>query len=202
MDGAAGKRAEDAAALDTKRRRGTDSSRRIVAWLLGDDAWAPPSSGLLRYLAAKAVRAVALGIVVTAIAQTLLSALGLVISRVPHARALTAVTLLLCIAQLGPLFVLGPATIWLYSSGSPGRGTVLLAFTIVTAVLDNFLRPVLIKRGADLPLLLVFAGVIGGLIGFGIVGLFAGPVVLAVSWKLVESWVDDVDRPPSGARSK
>jgi predicted PurR-regulated permease PerM len=144
-------------------------------------------------LAAKAVRAVALGIVVTAVAQTVLSAIGLLVCRVPHAAALTAVTFFLCIAQLGPLLVLGPATIWLYTSGSPGRGTVLLVFTIVTAGLDNILRPVLIKRGADLPLLLIFAGVIGGLIGFGIVGLFIGPVVLAVSWKLLESWVSELD---------
>jgi predicted PurR-regulated permease PerM len=147
------------------------------------------------YLAAKAVRAVALGIVVTALVQTVLSAIGLVVSGVPHAGALTAVAFVLCIAQLGPLLVLGPATIWVYSTGSPVRGTVLLVFTIVAATLDNFLRPVLIKRGADLPLLLIFAGVIGGLIGFGIVGLFVGPVVLAVSWTLVESWVGDLDRP-------
>jgi predicted PurR-regulated permease PerM len=151
------------------------------------------------YLAANAVRAVALGVVVTALVQTVLSAIGLVVSGVPHAGALTAVVLVLCIAQLGPLLVLGPATIWLYSSGSPGRGTVLLVFTIVAATLDNFLRPVLIKRGANLPLLLIFAGVIGGLIGFGIIGLFVGPVVLAVTWKLVESWVGDLDRPSSSS---
>ena len=154
------------------------------------------------HLAAKSVRAVALGIVVTAVAQTVLSAIGLLASSVPHAGALTAVVFFLCIAQLGPLLVLGPATIWLYTSGSPGRGTVLLVFTIVTAALDNVLRPVLIKRGADLPLLLVFAGVIGGLISFGIVGLFIGPVVLAVSWKLLESWVSELDGPSTPAGLK
>ncbi len=154
------------------------------------------------YLAAKAVRAVALGIVVTAVAQTVLSAIGLILSGVPHAGALTALVLLLCIAQLGPLLVLAPATIWLYSSGSPGRGTVLLVFTLVAATLDNFLRPLLIKRGANLPLLLILAGVIGGLIGFGIVGLFVGPVVLAVTWKLLESWVGDLDCTASPAPPK
>jgi predicted PurR-regulated permease PerM len=154
------------------------------------------------HLAAKAVRAVALGIVVTALAQTVLSAIGLIVSGVPYAAALTAAAFILCIAQLGPLLVLGPATIWLYSSGSPGRGTVLLVFTIVAGTLDNFLRPVLIKRGADLPLLLILAGVIGGLLGFGIVGLFVGPVVLAVTWKLLESWVGELDRPSRPARGK
>jgi predicted PurR-regulated permease PerM len=153
-------------------------------------------------LAAKAVRAVALGIIVTAVVQTVISAIGLIVSGVPHAGALTAVTFVLCIAQLGPLLVLGSATIWLYSSGSPGWGTVLLIVTIVAVTLDNFLRPVLIKRGADLPLLLILAGVIGGLIGFGVVGLFVGPVVLAVSWKLLESWISELDRPSSLARPK
>jgi len=145
-------------------------------------------------LAAKAVRAVALGIVVTALAQTALSGVGLGLARVPHAGLLTAIAFVLCIAQLGPLLVLAPATIWLYTSASAGRGTVLLVFAVVAATLDNFLRPVLIRRGADLPLLLILSGVIGGLIGFGIVGLFVGPVVLAVTWTLLASWVADLDR--------
>jgi predicted PurR-regulated permease PerM len=65
--------------------------------------------------------------------------------------------------------------------------------------MDNFLRPALIKRGADLPLLLIFAGVIGGLIGFGLVGIFVGPVLLAVAYTLLDSWVGDgnAPRPPT-----
>ena len=57
--------------------------------------------------------------------------------------------------------------------------------------MDNFLRPILIKKGADLPLLLIFAGVVGGLIAFGLIGIFVGPVVLAVGHKLLSAWVDD-----------
>ncbi len=146
------------------------------------------------HLAAKAVRAVALGIVVTALAQTAIAGIGFVAVGVPYAGLLTAVALVLCIAQLGPLLVMAPATIWLYSSDSAGRGTVLLVFTVIGALLDNLLRPILIKRGADLPLLLILSGVIGGLIAFGIVGLFVGPVVLAVTWTLLASWVADLDR--------
>ena len=62
--------------------------------------------------------------------------------------------------------------------------------------------PILIKRGADLPLLLIFAGVIGGLVGFGIIGLFVGPVVLAVTYRLLESWVADIDRAPEEFRPR
>jgi predicted PurR-regulated permease PerM len=57
--------------------------------------------------------------------------------------------------------------------------------------IDNVLRPVLIKRGADLPLLLIFAGVVGGLLAFGLVGVFVGPVVLAVAYTLLQAWVND-----------
>jgi predicted PurR-regulated permease PerM len=145
-------------------------------------------------LAAKAVRAVALGIVVTAVTQTALSGAGLAIAGVPHAGLLTAVTFVLCIAQLGPLLVMAPATIWVYIGGSPVRGTVLLVFTVVAITLDNLLRPVLIRKGADLPLLLILAGVFGGLVGLGVLGLFVGPVLLAVTWTLLSSWVGDLDR--------
>jgi predicted PurR-regulated permease PerM len=66
----------------------------------------------------------------------------------------------------------------------------------VAVTLDNVLRPVLIRKGADLPLLLILAGVIGGVLAFGIVGLFIGPVLLAVTWTLLASWVADLDRAP------
>ena len=113
-------------------------------------------------LAARAIRGVALGVVGTALIQSVLGGIGLAVSGVPAAAVLTAIMFILCIAQLGPVLVLVPAVIWLYWSGQTLWGTVLLAFTIVAATLDNFLRPYLIKKGADLPLLLIFAGVIGG----------------------------------------
>ena len=109
---------------------------------------------------------------------------------------LTAVIFMLCIAQLGPILVLVPAVAWLYWTGDTGWGTALLVWTLLVGALDNVLRPVLIRRGADLPLLLILAGVIGGLIGFGIIGLFVGPVVLAVTYRLLESWIADIDRAP------
>ncbi len=150
-------------------------------------------------LAAKAVRAVALGIVVTALAQTLFAGLGLALSGVPHAGLLTAVVLVLCIAQVGPLLVVAPATIWLYSTGATWRGTVLLIFSLLAVTLDNLVRPVLIRKGADLPLLLIMSGVIGGVLAFGVVGLFVGPVLLAVTWTLLVAWVGDLDRAPEDA---
>jgi predicted PurR-regulated permease PerM len=142
-------------------------------------------------LAGQAIRAVALGVGATAVVQTLLAALGLIVAGVPFAGFLSAVILLLCIAQLGPALILFPAVGWMFWTDQNAWGTALLAWSVVVTLLDNFLRPVLIKKGADLPLLLIFAGVIGGLLGFGLIGLFVGPVVLAVTYTLLEAWIED-----------
>jgi predicted PurR-regulated permease PerM len=146
-------------------------------------------------LAGQAIRAVALGVVVTALAQTLLAGLGLFVAGIPFAGLLTCVILLLCIAQIGPVVVLVPAVIWLFWRDSTGWGVALLVWTILVGMMDNVLRPMLIRKGADLPLLLIFAGVIGGLLAFGIIGLFVGPVVLAVSYTLLNEWMGEREQP-------
>jgi predicted PurR-regulated permease PerM len=142
-------------------------------------------------LAGQAIRAVALGVGVTAIVQTVLGGIGLAIAGVPFASLLSAVMLMLCIAQLGPALVLFPAVGWMYWTGDNAWATFLLVWSLIVGSIDNFLRPVLIKRGADLPLLLIFAGVIGGMLSFGLVGIFVGPVVLAVTYTLLEAWIED-----------
>jgi len=141
-------------------------------------------------LAAQAVRAVALGVVVTAVLQAALSGVGLAVAGVPFAAVLTAVCLFLAVAQIGAAPILLPAVIWTYAERGSLWGTVLLLWSIFCVTFDNFVRPFLIKRGADLPVLLIFAGVIGGLVAFGIIGLFIGPVVLAVAYTLLADWVD------------
>lgn len=145
-------------------------------------------------LAGQAIRGVALGVVITALAQSVLGGIGLAIAGVPFAAVLTAVMFMFCIAQLGPVLVLAPAVAWLFWSDSTGWGTFLLIWTIFVGTIDNVLRPLLIKQGADLPLLLIFAGVIGGLLSFGLVGIFVGPVLLAVAYTLMDAWVnEDID---------
>lgn len=142
-------------------------------------------------LAGQAVRGVAIGVVVTALIQSILGGLGLVVAGVPFAALLTALMFILAIAQLGPMLVLGPSVAWLYWTSGAGWGTLLLLYSLVVGVMDNFLRPFLIKRGADLPFLLIFVGVVGGLIAFGLIGIFVGPVVLAVAHTLLTAWVDE-----------
>jgi predicted PurR-regulated permease PerM len=142
-------------------------------------------------LAGQAIRGVALGVGVTAIIQTVLGGIGLAVVGVPFASLLSALMLMLCIAQVGPMLVLLPAVGWMYWTGDSGWATVLLIWSLLVGTMDNFLRPALIKRGADLPLLLIFAGVIGGMISFGLIGIFVGPVVLAVTYTLMEAWIAD-----------
>ena len=147
-------------------------------------------------LAGQAIRSVALGVVLTALVQAVLGGIGLAVAGVPFVVILTGIMFLLSIAQLGPLAVLVPAVVWLYWRGSSGWGTVLLVWTVLITPLDNFLRPILIRKGVDLPLTLIFAGVIGGLIAFGLVGIFVGPVVLAVGFTLLKAWVLQATPPP------
>jgi predicted PurR-regulated permease PerM len=175
-----------------------------VAGAVNRFAWkiAGPRGEKAVLLAAQAIRAVALGIIVTALAQSALSGIGLAIAGVPYAAFLTALIFILAVAQLGVAPVLAPIAIWLYWKGSIGWGTFLLIWTVLIGLLENFMRPLLIRRGADIPLLLIFAGVVGGLVAFGIIGLFIGPVVLAVSYTLLAEWVREPESPAAAARNQ
>jgi predicted PurR-regulated permease PerM len=143
----------------------------------------------LVHLAAQATRAVAIGVGVTAVLQSILGGVGLALAGVPFALLLTAVLFVLCIAQIGMLVVLLPAVAWVYWTGHPWLGTALLVWSLVASLLDNVLRPMLVRRSADVPLLLIFVGVIGGLVAFGLLGIVVGPVVLAVAYTVLNTWM-------------
>jgi predicted PurR-regulated permease PerM len=144
-------------------------------------------------LAAESLRGVALGVGVTAIVQSGLGGLTLWAAGVPFVGLLTAVMVMLCLAQLGPLPVLLAAAGWLFWShgGGAWQPWFVLVASAVIGVLDNVIRPFLIRLGADLPLLLILMGVVGGLFAFGLVGIFIGPVILAVAWTLMLAWIGD-----------
>jgi predicted PurR-regulated permease PerM len=144
-------------------------------------------------LAAASVRGVALGVVVTALVQALLGGIGLALAGVPAWSLLTAVMLLLAIAQIGVVPVMVPAAIWLFWADHTLLGIAMVIWTLFVGTLDNFLRPWLIRQGAKLPLSLIFAGVVGGMMAFGMIGMFIGPVVLAVTYTLLDAWIDDVE---------
>ncbi|MBI5719482.1 MAG: AI-2E family transporter YdiK [Burkholderiales bacterium] len=178
-----------AAVLYSLGEEGADHVRRFALRLAGERG-----AGAVQ-LAGDAIRGVALGVGVTAVVQSVVAGLGLALAGIPFAGLLTALMFMLCIAQVGPLPVLVPALIWAFYDGHPGWGIFLVVISVAVTTLDNVLRPFLIRMGADLPLLLIFAGVIGGLLAFGLVGIFVGPVVLAVAYTLLEAWMGDVEVP-------
>jgi predicted PurR-regulated permease PerM len=161
---------------------------------------APQQGDRIVVLAGGAIRGVAMGVVITAVLQSVIGGVGLAVAGVPFAAVLTAVMFLLCLAQLGPILVLLAATAWVFHASGPVWGGLMLVFSIAVGLMDNVVRPLLIRRGADLPLLLIFTGVVGGLVAFGLIGIFVGPVVLAVAYTLLDSWVaDDPPVAPPGA---
>lgn len=145
-------------------------------------------------LAGASIRAVALGIVVTAILQSALGGIGLAVAGVPGAGVLTALMLMLCLAQIGPALPLLGGVVFLFMHDARVAGILLAVWSLMVIMLDNFVRPVLIRRGVNLSMLLILSGVLGGMFAFGIVGLFIGPVILAVSSTLLSAWI----RSPAG----
>jgi predicted PurR-regulated permease PerM len=142
-------------------------------------------------LAGQAIRAVAFGVIVTAFIQATLGSIGVYLAGVPLPAFLAALMFILGVAQIGPVPVFVLAVGWLFWKDYTVTACVLLVWALFVSSIDNVIRPILIKRGADLPLILIFAGVAGGLLGFGVVGLFVGPVVLAVSYTLLIGWMKE-----------
>jgi predicted PurR-regulated permease PerM len=139
-----------------------------------------------------AVRGVAWGVVGTGILQAVLMGIGLGAAGVPGAAVLGFLTMIFSISQvLGPLIVVtwAGAAAWLYGQGEVGWAIFMLAWGLVlVSGSDNIVRPLLIQRGSAMPLGLIILGVFGGLIGFGFLGLFVGPALLAVGHGLLKAW--------------
>lgn len=129
------------------------------------------------------------GLIGTALAQAALAAIGFFIAGVPGAMLLGAVTFILSLVPVGPPLVWGPAAAWLIYQDQLGWGIFLAVygFFIISGI-DNILKPLLISRGSALPFVLVFLGVLGGVIGFGFIGIFIGPTLLAVGYSLARQW--------------
>lgn len=153
------------------------------------DRIAPHNGTYAVYLASQAIRAVALGIVVTALAQAVVGGLSLEFTGIRYAGLLTLVLFVCCVAQIGPLFVMVPAIIWQFYHLHIITGVLLIVVSIVLVTVDSIIRAALIKRGANLPFLLILCGVLGGILSFGIIGIFVGPVVFALSYKLINAWI-------------
>jgi predicted PurR-regulated permease PerM len=140
-------------------------------------------------VAGNTIRGVVYGILGTALVQALLAAIGLWVAGVPGPLFLGVLVFFLSPLPIGPPLVWIPAALWLFYQGDTGWGIFLVVWgTVVVSGVDNVLKPLLISRGGNLPLLLVFLGVLGGAVAFGFMGLFLGPTLLAVGFTLVQEW--------------
>ena len=156
-----------------------------------------PRSDHYLELVAGTVQRVVNGVIGTAAAQGLLAMIGFYIAGVPGALLLGIVTFVLSLIPMGPPLVWLPATAWLISQGDYGFAVFLgiWGFFVISGV-DNILKPYLISRGGNLPLVVVLLGVFGGILAFGFMGLFLGPTVLAVAYSLLSDWVANKAPPP------
>jgi predicted PurR-regulated permease PerM len=140
-------------------------------------------------VAANTVRGVVYGVLGTALVQAILAGIGYLVAGVPGAGVLALITFFISIIPLlGPAIVWLPAAIWLFHQGSNGWAIFLIIWGLAVNNIEHVLRPVLISKGSDMPFLLIFFGVLGGAAAFGFIGLFLGPTLLAVGFKLVKEW--------------
>ena len=144
--------------------------------------------GLVR-LAEGTIRTVARGVLGTAMIQALLAGAGLVVAGVPGAGLLAFICLILCTVQIGPGIVLVPSMVYLFLHAETTTAILFMAWSIPVMLIDNVLKPYLMRRGVELPTVVVLIGVIGGLLAYGLIGIFLGPVVVALAYTLFRAWV-------------
>ncbi len=140
-------------------------------------------------VAGNTVRGVIYGILGTAIVQALMAGLGFWLAGVPGAVLLAVLTFFFAVVPFGPPLIWVPAAMWLFAQGHTGWGIFMLVWGLLgISSVDNVLRAYLISQGSKMPFALIFCGVIGGALAFGLVGVFLGPTLLAVAFRLVEEW--------------
>ena len=142
-------------------------------------------------LSAKTIRSVVQGILGIAIIQATLAALGLYVIDMPAAGLLSLLVLFVAIIQLPPILILGPAAAYVFSYTDSTSASIFLVYSILVSMSDGFLKPLLLGRGVNIPMLVILIGAIGGMVTAGIIGLFLGSVILALAYKLFVAWLNE-----------
>jgi predicted PurR-regulated permease PerM len=141
-------------------------------------------------LIVKTIRSVAQGVLGVAIIQALLSGIGLVFAGVPAAGLWVLLILILAVMQLPPLLVLGPMIFWVFSANDSTTVAIIFAiWSVIVSISDGFLKPLFLGRGVDVPMPVILIGAIGGMMAYGILGLFIGAIVLAVGYMMYRAWM-------------
>ncbi|MHC1767472.1 MAG: AI-2E family transporter [Verrucomicrobiia bacterium] len=173
-------------------RDGAAAADRLTT---GVDRIAGDRGKRLLEVAGQTVRGVVYGILGTALAQGGMAGIGFWTAGVPGAALLALMTFFLSVVPMGPPLIWIPAVIWLFHQGSTGWAIFMLAWGLALSSVDNVVKPWLISQGSAMPFILIFFGVIGGALGFGVIGVFLGPTLLAVAYRLIDEW--SVARPSS-----
>jgi len=166
-------------------------ARSVVNWLVGEEGH------VLLQLSESTILSVARGVIGAAIIESILIAIGLVVADVPAAGIWTFLVLVLSIIQIPPLLVIVPMVVYVLSASEPFGATVFIICGALAVAVDTFLKPVLLGRAADAPMLVVLMGAIGGMMLSGIVGLFVGAVILTLGWELLQYTLTKGETPES-----
>lgn len=146
-------------------------------------------------LSAATIRSVAVGVIGIAFIQAMLGGVGMLFAGVPAAGLLAIIILVLAIAQLPPILILGPVAFYVFSAESTTVAVAFLVWAIIVSSSDMVLKPLLLGRGVNVPMLVILLGAIGGMITSGIVGLFIGAVILGMGYTLFRAWVQWGEEP-------
>jgi predicted PurR-regulated permease PerM len=138
------------------------------------------------------IRSVVKGVLLVALIQSVLAAVGLVFAGVPAAGFWAFLVLVVAIVQLPPILILGPIAAYVFANqDSTVVAVIFLVWSLVVSGSDGFLKPIFLGRGVAVPMIIILIGAIGGMIAHGVVGLFVGAVILSLGYKLVEAWMGD-----------
>jgi predicted PurR-regulated permease PerM len=140
-------------------------------------------------LAGLTIRTVSQGVIGVAVLQSLLVGIGLKVAGVPHAGVLAFAVLILAILQIGSAIVVFPVIMWIWATKEFAPALLITGYLLIVGLADNVLKPILMGRGLSTPVLVIFIGLLGGTLAHGIVGLFVGPIILAVAWELMMAWI-------------
>lgn len=144
-------------------------------------------------LSTATIRGVMQGVVGVAVIQAVLSAIGMVLAGVPAAGLWSLLVLVCAVSQLPPIIILGPVAAYVFSAADTTTAVIFLLWALFISASDGFLKPILMGRGVDIPMLVILIGALGGMILFGIIGLFVGAVVLAIMYTLFMAWLDEIE---------
>lgn len=173
-----------AGALIMNAESGHRAARNIANSLMGDE-----SGEKMTRLSTLTIRSIVKGVLGIAIIQAAFALVGLMVMGVPAPGLIGLAVLVLAIIQLPPWLILAPVAVWVFSVAAPIPATIFAVYMLIVSMADMVLKPMLLGRGLDTPMLVILFGAIGGAMTMGIIGLFLGAVILAVSYELLAAWM-------------